>query len=190
MTNSTTTVILSSTIVLLLALIGYLLIPGEEEEIDPATIHDIVLNYHNEDIATLEEAAITVMKNQYKTKQLIAINENLEMNDAESVVFDLNTLKKFIYHIEVNAKKMDETVNTESLGIRIYYAAYPKGSAKEDNPSGLMTEFQSQFPSFESSPIDYSGKHTLIMVPTINEEDVNLSEATDYSALNHGHLFP
>ena len=54
------------------------------------------------------------------------INNSLAMEDAKSISFDLETLKKFIYHIEAITKQNDDNITSERLGVRIYYAAYPE----------------------------------------------------------------
>jgi hypothetical protein len=45
--------------------------------------------------------------------------------DSHSILFDLDTLKKFINDIERGVKEVDPSGNP-TLAIRMYYAAYPK----------------------------------------------------------------
>lgn len=122
----------------------------------------------------------------YRSNQLEYINQNLGKGDAHSIWFDLPTLKSFIAEIESQALSIDANVQETDLGIRFYYAAYP------DVPEPTV-------------PTDYAKRHTLVMIPTKKESDLNydfnpLAE-TDNAlavagsiinalAMNHGTLVP
>ncbi|WP_435525915.1 hypothetical protein [Chryseobacterium indoltheticum] len=63
-------------------------------------------------------------------------------------------LKSFIAEIEIEAQAVDPNVQNADLGIRFYYAAYP------DAP-------------VQPVPSDYARRHTLVMIPTKKEQDLN-----------------
>jgi hypothetical protein len=115
---------------------------------------------------TITTTYIQELINNYRNNQLQAINSNLEMNDAHSIWFDLPKLKKFISDIETEAKKSDPAATVDDLGIRFYYAAYPKS----ENWSIMENH---------TVPKEYAEKHTLIMVPTLKKENEN-GDLLDY----------
>lgn len=69
--------------------------------------------------------------------------------DACSIWFGLETIKRYIWEIESAACGAN---CTDTLGIRIYYARYPK-------------DLES-FPEFAGLDPSYANRHTLFMVPT------------------------
>jgi hypothetical protein len=94
----------------------------------------------------------------YRQNHLSTINNNLGIEDAHSIWFDLPKLKKFITMIEEEALKTNPEIKEEDLGIRFYYASYPKienWSIMDSHPV----------------PREYAEKHTLVMVPTIKKEN-------------------
>ncbi|MDQ1806542.1 MULTISPECIES: hypothetical protein [Chryseobacterium] len=109
---------------------------------------------------TMSNVFIQELINNYRNNQLKAINSTLEMTDADSIWFDLPKLKKFINDLETEAKKVNPATSESDLGIRFYYAAYPK----IDN----WTIMESH-----TVPKEYAERHTLIMVPTLKKEDKN-----------------
>ncbi len=115
---------------------------------------------------TMSEKAIQLMVNNYRDIQLALINKTLGINDAHSVWFDFKTLKKFTSDIENETKKVDRGIAEERLGLRFYYAAYPK----VDN-----------WDIFRNLSIskELAEKHTLIMVPTLKIKD-SLGNYLDY----------
>ncbi|MBK1894191.1 hypothetical protein [Chryseobacterium paridis] len=115
---------------------------------------------------TMTTAFIKELINNYRNNQLEAINSNLEVNDAHSIWFDLPKLKKFIVDIENMAKKSNPATTDKDLGIRFYYAAYPKS----ENWSIMENH---------TVPIEYAERHTLVMIPTLKKEDEN-GELLDY----------
>lgn len=149
---------------------------SQEENNDQKKSNEIVLNYAHESISTLQKELVETMIKGYENKQLKAINKHVTLDkdpnnqgDAKYIEFDLETLKKFIYHIEMNAKKTDSTILDKDLGIRMYYATYPK-----------FTEWKSypdlQDPRFLENPLtkQYGLRHTLVMRPIIKKNGKNV----------------
>ncbi|MNK47550.1 hypothetical protein D3C87_663620 [compost metagenome] len=110
---------------------------------------------------TMDPAIIQQMVDNYRNNHLEAINRIMEIKDAHSVSFGLKTLKKFIGDIEFYAKKVDPRIADGALGIRFYYAAYPKAN---------------EWGGFENEKEigkDYAQRHTLIMIPTLKKKASN-----------------
>jgi hypothetical protein len=123
--------------------------------------------------STMSTRVIRTMVNQYRTNQLKSINNSLGINDAYTVSFNLKALKNFIISIENETKKVKPDVDESDLGVRLYYAAYPKENINEDLPRK-----------------DYAGLHTIIMIPTLKlrnkegaflEYDFNPLDRSTYS---------
>ncbi|MGC4101576.1 hypothetical protein [Ferruginibacter sp.] len=76
---------------------------------------------------------------------------NTGSEDARSIWFSLETIKKFIWIIESNQCKKN---CRDSLGIRIYYARYPEAKDPIWKTPGLAPEAR------------YAGHHTVFMIPT------------------------
>ena len=165
--------------------------------------------------STLRMSLIEEMVSSYRENQLISIEnapKNSVKSDSYSILFDLDTLKKFISDIEMGVKEIQPTVHSK-LAIRMYYAAYPL-SAKWNEPGyeNLRNLLGKEIPKL------YEKKHTLIMIPVIktdkgifadfNPFDKNTyqgfpkrmtkgmqllrdaSDTTEIPALNHGQLIP
>lgn len=100
---------------------------------------------------------IKALIDNYRQNQMNAINETMGITDSNSIWFDLPKLKKFINQIEHEGKKIHPECAEEDLGIRFYYAAYPKIE---------------NWDIMESHPVpqEYSERHTLVMVPTLKKE--------------------
>lgn len=100
------------------------------------------INY--DDANTLEE--------EYKITRWQILNDTLKLRtpdgrptvDTREFLFSLDTLKQYIDYVEYHANEMGYS----NLGIRIYNAAYPKGSASPD-----------------------AGFSTVVLVPTGNKID-------------------
>ncbi|WP_051691674.1 hypothetical protein [Pedobacter borealis] len=107
---------------------------------------------------TMDPVIIQQMVDNYRNNHLAAINKVLGINDAHSVSFGLKTLKKFIADIEFFSKKVDPRIVDGSLGIRFYYAAYPK----DNEWNGFEEE--------KSIGKNYAQKHTLVMIPTLKKK--------------------
>lgn len=103
---------------------------------------------------------IKVLVDNYRQNHLPAIKNNLGIEDAHSIWFDLPKLKRFIAIVEEEALKTNPEVTEDDLGIRFYYASYPKAE---------------NWDIMDSHPVpkEYAEKHTLVMIPTLkstNEE--------------------
>jgi len=110
---------------------------------------------------TMDPEIIQQMVDNYRNNHLEAINRVMNIKDAHSVSFGLKTLKKFIGDIEFYTKKVDPRIADGALGIRFYYAAYPK----ENEWSGFESE--------KEIGKEYAQRHTLIMIPTLKKKAGN-----------------
>jgi hypothetical protein len=138
---------------------------NSKEPVDQSIPKDdaICADYSMETPSTLETGVINEMVKEYRTKQLVAINAIMvtpdTYGDAHSVWFDLKTLKKFIFHIEHNVRINDPS-NTDELGMRLYYAAYPSKTVMNDKTD------------LHDVADDYEFRHTVVMIPTIYNSTV------------------
>lgn len=107
---------------------------------------------------TMNCELIQTLVDNYRKNHLVSIKDKLGIDDAHSIHFDLATLKKFISDIEDETKKNNPGVTDEDLGIRFYYAAYPKA---EDWAIMANTPIS----------VEYAERHTLVMIPTMKMED-------------------
>jgi len=146
-------------------------------------------NYQNTSMSSTNLIPTSLIQNlvdNYRSNQLLAINQDLSIQDSHSVWFDLPILKNFVAEIEAQAKLIDLTVKDSDLGIRFYYAAYPAVPQS-------------------SVPANYAKRHTLVMIPTKKLNDLNYDfnpfdnnsvslavtgVSIDALALNHGTLVP
>jgi hypothetical protein len=115
---------------------------------------------------TMSNSLIQALINNYRQNHLSAINTALGIEDAHSIWFDLPKLKNFIANIEAEAAKVNPAASAEDLGVRFYYSAYPK----EENWSIMESH---------PVPIEYAGRHTLVMVPTLKKAN-ETGEIIDY----------
>ncbi|MDR7208512.1 hypothetical protein [Flavobacterium piscis] len=126
-------------------------------------------DFHNERPSTLKTNLIKGMISQYRNNQYTAINKSRDIHepDAHSIWFDLDTIKKFIYHIERNVVKNSSEKNNK-LGLRIYYAAYPELSE-------FTKPYNEDIAFMATDPIkkQFATRHTLVMIPTIFNKDLN-----------------
>jgi hypothetical protein len=160
--------------------------------------------------STLRMSLIREMVANYRQTQL---KSNAVENDASSILFDLDTLKKFIGDIE-RAVKQNQPNENPKLAIRMYYAAYPLKEKWSEpgykNLKGLLGDKITEL---------YERKHTLILLPVIKNSkgiyaDFNPMDKDTYQgfkkkmntgsqllkdpsedeeevpALNHGQLIP
>lgn len=129
----------------------------------------ICMDYDTVTPPTLTSKLVQSMVAKYSSTQLNNIQtaaNNAVPVDAKSIWFDLETLKRFLYHIEHNVDKNERLASGKNIGVRIYYAAYPKN----DDMKMLATEQTD--PTF-SMNADYQNLHTLVMIPTIADKDGN-----------------
>ncbi|QRA42737.1 hypothetical protein [Chryseobacterium cucumeris] len=114
----------------------------------------------------MSNSLIQALIDNYRQNHLNAINTALGIQDAHSIWFDLPKLKSFIAKIEEEATKVNPAASSEDLGIRFYYATYPK---------------QENWSIMDSHPVptEYAGRHTLVMVPTLKKAN-ETGELIDY----------
>lgn len=130
--------------------------------------------------STLQMKLIKIMTQNYRDNQLVAIKNMGIANDAYSIWFSLKDIKEFSYHIENEFNTNNNSSNnTNDLGIRIYYSAYPEKAEWKNFPD-LVTYSKNTFTS------SYDKLHTLIMIPTIvgkegENLDFNPSDSTTYN---------
>lgn len=107
---------------------------------------------------TIASELVQQLIGNYRNNQMQAVNKELGIIDSHAIWFDLPKLKKFIACVENEAAKANPDVSEEDLGIRFYYAAYPKA---ED------------WAIMESHPVEkeYAERHTLVMIPTLKKAD-------------------
>jgi hypothetical protein len=127
----------------------------------------ICMNYDSVAPSKLASGLVYNMITNYKNNQLKSI-QNYTPNpldlDAHAIWFDLDTIKKFIYHIEKGVKQ--NAGKDLKLGLRIYYASYPiKDTWKETFPdlSGFLQDTLTE---------KYEKMHTLVMIPTFTKENI------------------
>ncbi|WP_426477064.1 hypothetical protein ACP3T3_17560 [Chryseobacterium sp. CBSDS_008] len=115
---------------------------------------------------TMSNSLIQALIDNYRQNHLNAINTALGIQDAHSIWFDLPKLKNFIAKIEEEAAKVNPAATGDDLGIRFYYATYPK---------------QENWSIMDSHPVptEYAGRHTLVMVPTLKKAN-ETGELIDY----------
>lgn len=131
------------------------------------SLTDICMDYDTITPPTLTTEMVKSMVTEYSDTQLHNIQTaptNAVPVDARSIWFDLETLKEFLYHIEHNVTKNATQARNKELGVRIYYAAYPKNDKMRDL-AATQTD-----PNFSYNPA-YEKKHTLVMIPTIQGAD-------------------
>ena len=142
----------------------------------------ICMDYDNEPPATLTTDLVKSMVTKYDGTQLRYIqtaSNTIVREDAKAIWFDLETLKKFLYHIEHNVGKNYAEGHDKKLGVRIYYSAYPDASKMNDYMS------QQNDTTYQFDPA-YENLHTLVMIPTITGEndqnyDFNPLDKTTYN---------
>lgn len=118
----------------------------------------ICSNYTSQPMSELEVGLVHEMVNNYEKQQLSAINKAMK-EDAQSVWFDLETIKEFIYHLEMNAKQ--NNVSSDALGLRFYYASYPD------------TNWEN-YQDLNGLPTTYKKHHTIVAVSTIRRKDLDM----------------
>jgi hypothetical protein len=142
---------------LLSFLSGAVFVACTEKGRDPKK--DVVLNYADSTFVGLSSEQAEFIASKYSRNYLTLINKNLNIDDARTIWFSLDELKKFIWNIEYHTLKTTDKVSTSQLGVRIYYA---------QNPSKEEIETNIHLKNFK---IDYASRHTLFMVPTVRIND-------------------
>lgn len=142
----------------------------------------ICMDYTQYKPSTLSTGLVREMVTTYRDNQLKSIENDAVhpvKSDAYSIWFDLDTIKKFIYHIEKGVQKNGQPGS--KLGLRMYYAAYPDkakwNSQGYEDLAGFIGNTLTE---------QYEKKHTLVMIPTIqlasgNDADFNPFDKTTYN---------
>lgn len=108
----------------------------------------------------MSNSLIQALIDNYRQNHLTAINSALGIQDAHSIWFDLPKLKSFIAKIEEEAVKVNPATSEADLGIRFYYASYPKTENWDIMASHPV-------------PQEYAEKHTLVLIPTVKKTSEN-----------------
>ncbi len=150
----------------------------------PQPKESICSAYTQEEMSLLNVDLIHTMIDTYKNQQWSYSNANNPMGDpgwvdAQSVWFDLETLKKFLFALEKQVELTDNSVAPSKLGVRIYYATYPGRKEIEAYPE--LNKFL-----IDNNNLDYVNRHTVVMIPTIQDEsgnnfDFNPMDSTTYN---------
>lgn len=136
----------------------------------PLSRNSICMDYSDENMNQLEIDLVRNVVSGYQNNQLRHINAatniggtNTNKGDAHSIWFKLETLKKFIYHIEHNTSKNDPSKRSDDLGLRFYYSRYPEPEA------------WGKYKDLQDVSQDYGERHTLFAIPTIlNHNGINI----------------
>ena len=170
-------------IVALLLLLGFSLY-FNPFGIDENTVNtkDLCSDYSNDDVSTLKTGLISDLVERYRKNQLTYINRKMqEMNldlhsnsDSHAIWFDLDTIKKFIYHIEKNVQTNNMPADTK-LGLRIYYGAYPEAE-------NFTRDGYEDLADLANDAEKYSLRHTLIFIPNIYNETI--ADDVDFNPLD------
>ena len=164
-----TTKLLPWLIVLLAAFATYVVMFPPMRVDDTSSSNEICMDYSKQDPSEMEVRLIHKMSNEYKNGQLQSINSKFptrhNMVDTRAIWFDLETVKAFLYHMEKSSG-----VEPEELGIRIYYTSYPNIAEWPSYPD-LMEMDEDGTPLLKNN---YENHHTLIMIPTIRKDSVNM----------------
>ncbi|WP_298393618.1 hypothetical protein [Flavobacterium sp.] len=151
-------------------LITYFIMQPTTDPVSPVPdSQNICMDYDAQKMSTLDADLIHVMTKGYKYNQLEYIQSKsgtIAPKDANAIWFDLETLKKYLYHIEKKSKNVDGTLTDKNLGVRFYYSTYPSNDTVQkydfkdlkDSSGNLLFK-------------DYEGLHTLVMIPTITIGD-------------------
>lgn len=162
---------------LFLAMAGIIYYYNSKETTGNALVKEdpLCIDYSQETPSTLETGVIYDMVNEYRSKQLKSIDSAIVTTDgggdAHSVWFDLKTLKKFIFHIEHNVRT-NKPNNTDELGLRFYYAAYP-------------TNMTTRTDLHDVDPL-YKNRHTVVLIPTIFKKDIGNVDFNPVDASTYG----
>jgi hypothetical protein len=151
------------------------------------TVKDaIYLIYDEKSQPTLTTNFISDMISNYRDNQWKTLNEsktkvseklNKEGGETTSVHFELEKLKAFIYHIELNAKK--HKINSKDVGVKIHFAAYPE-AIKWGNYNDLE-----KFKLVET----HAWRSTVMMIPTVHKVLGNEKIHQDYNLLTNKPLY-
>lgn len=151
----------------------------------PLASSAICMDYSKDKPNTLKHSLVKELVKNYKNNQLVAIQTatvNAVPNDAQCIWFELDSIKKFIYHIEKGFEANKPGVKGK-LGLRMYYAAYP-----QDTLWGTKGYEELASLSKDPTTAKYGRKHTLVLIPTLEIHGVNADfnpiDATTYTGFN------
>lgn len=147
--------------------------------------NEICTDYSKDNKSKLTSGLVYDMVHKYRNNQLKNIQDPNTgqpiSEDAYAIWFDLDTIKKFIYHFEHDMKN-DATYSNNKRGLRIYYAAYP------DSTTWNKKEYKNALSDMLKDPMKrkYEKKHTLVMIPTLQTKDgkiidVNLFDKSTFA---------
>ena len=77
-------------------------------QVSPTKSAQICNDYSNYQPSTLQTGLVGDMISIYRKKQHKTITTNLLPEDAHTIWFDLETIKKFIFHFEKNVQKYQD----------------------------------------------------------------------------------
>ncbi len=110
------------------------------------------------------------LEEDYIVTRYRVINDALGYDDTREFWFSLDSLKKYIEYVEYEAKKQD----LNNLGMRVYFAAYPKNSNYRD--AGYSTVFLVPTTRKKTSPLRQG------FLPVLPEnENIDGLKALNYS---------
>lgn len=118
---------------------------------------DLSKSYEKDPFVGFPSETAKVMSQLYVKKHYAAINRMMKIEDARAVWFSLDSLKKYIWHIE-KASCETGSAKLADLGIRIYFAEYPDA------------ETMKNLPGLEDADPRLAGKHSVFLVPTVRKE--------------------
>lgn len=134
----------------------------------------ICSNYTDKPVNEMDKQVVLSMIRNYYQYQYNAINSSCpptngsklvhfppQVNeDSRVVFFDLDTLKRLIYHIEKASKQFPQA-DRQNLGVNIYFASYPE--------TMNMTNWG----------WSYTNRHTLVMIPAIFNNSTHMGRDFD-----------
>lgn len=133
-------------------------------------------DFSQENPATLKAGVVADMIQTYNQNHLSAMTTRMARDETRAILFDLDTIQKFIYHIkkEINDNPSYNLAN-ETLGLRLYFAAYPDSSLFG----------QSGYEDLKNLPTNYGRRLTVAFVPTRTDTsgkiiDFNPADANSY----------
>lgn len=133
----------------------------------------ICKNYGNEmPRGMLDGETIQLLSRNYaadKGKAFVDYEVNQSsIPDALSVTFSLEEIKKMIWQMEYKACKSGCS-SKQPLGLKFYFIKYPD-----------LKDPASVSESLRDLPVSYSGKHSIVMVPAYEQNDIWYDYDPDY----------
>lgn len=114
-------------------------------------------DFSQEKPANFKAGVVADMVKIYTDNHLSAMSTQMLTDETRAILFDLDTIQKFIYHIK---KEVNDNPNfnlgAEKLGLRLYFAAYP------DSTLFGKTGYE----DLDGLPENYGKRLTVAFVPT------------------------